>query len=152
MSTFSLTSPAFDDGGPIPEQYGYKRRNVNPPLSIAGVPSAAESLALLVDDPDAMGPAGNVWDHWAVWNVPPETESIPEGWRPVAATEGTNDFDERGYGGPSPPDRPHTYRFRLFALDTTLDLDPSARVADVEAAAADHRLAEAALTGTYDPV
>jgi Raf kinase inhibitor-like YbhB/YbcL family protein len=116
------TSPAFDDGGRIPDRCGYEAENVNPPLEIDGVPDGAASLALVMDDPDAVEPAGRVWDHWIVRNVPPETTTIREGRPPSEAAEGTNDYDEVGYGGPNPPDREHRYRFKLFALDTTLDL------------------------------
>ena len=148
---FRLTSPAFDDGGAIPMQYGRSAANVNPPLSIAGVPTKATSLALIVDDPDAVGPAGKVWLHWLVWNVPPETTEIPEGWEPTAAVEGTNDFGETGYGGPAPPDDTHTYRFKCYALDAMLDLPSSASKRDVGAAMAGHVLAQTQLTGTYSP-
>jgi Raf kinase inhibitor-like YbhB/YbcL family protein len=135
MGDLELASPAFDHGERIPEEYGYTERNVNPPLEIDGVPDDAESLALIVDDPDAREPAGKVWDHWLVWNVPPETASIPEDWEPTDATEGTNDYGDHGYGGPNPPDREHTYRFRLFALDTTLEHGSDADAADIESAA-----------------
>jgi hypothetical protein len=146
-----LSSPAFEDGGPIPDRYGYTASNVNPPLTVEGVPEAAVSLALIVDDPDAMEPAGKVWDHWVVWNVPPDVEEIPEGWSVAGATEGRNDYGESGYGGPNPPDREHTYRFRLYALDEPLSLSASATKADLRAAMEGHVLAEAELTGTYAP-
>jgi len=147
----SLTSPAFEDGGSIPREYGRGARNVNPPLTIRNVPAAAASLTLVVDDPDAVEPAGHVWLHWLVWNVSPARTAIPEGWEPTDAVEGVNDFGERGYDGPAPPDRPHTYRFRLFALETTLDLGPSASERDVEAAMEGAVLARATLRGTYAP-
>jgi len=149
----SLTSPAFDDGEPIPREYGYTERNVSPPLAVAGVPEAAVSLALLVDDPDAVAPAGKVWDHWVVWNVDPATTAIPEGWDPAAsgAVEGRNDYGGRGYGGPNPPDREHTYRFELYALGTTLDLPRDSTADDVRTAAEGSVLERATLTGTYAP-
>jgi Raf kinase inhibitor-like YbhB/YbcL family protein len=152
MSELALSSPAFDDGERIPEQYGHDAADVSPPLTVSGVPDEAISLALVMDDPDAVEPAGKVWDHWVVWNVPPDAE-LPEGWDPEAdgATEGTNDFGERGYGGPAPPDREHTYRFRLFALDTTLDLPASADKEDLKVAMSGHVIAEAKLEGTYAP-
>ncbi|MFB6079745.1 MAG: YbhB/YbcL family Raf kinase inhibitor-like protein [Haloferacaceae archaeon] len=152
MTALELSSPAFDDGEPIPEKHGHDAANVSPPLSVSGVPDDAETLALVVDDPDARDPAGTVWDHWIVWNVPPDA-SIPEGWDPTAdgAVEGTNDFGERGYGGPAPPDREHTYRFGLYALDATLDLPPTADADDLRDAMAGHVLAEATLEGTYAP-
>lgn len=149
--TIRLTSSAFESGESIPTEYGYRERNVNPPLDVAGVPDEAKSLALVVDDPDAMEPAGKVWDHWVVWNVPPETTTIPRDWSPADGLEGRNDYGEQGYGGPNPPDREHTYQFRLLALDTSLDLDAGATKADLEDAMAGHVLAEALLEGTYAP-
>ncbi|MFB1066588.1 YbhB/YbcL family Raf kinase inhibitor-like protein [Natrinema sp. H-ect4] len=149
MEEFTLESPAFDHGDRIPEEYGYTKDNVNPPLEIDGVPDDAEALALVVDDPDAKEPAGKVWDHWVVWNVSPETETIPEDWRPDEATVGTNDWEERDYGGPNPPDREHTYRFKLFALDTTLELGPDTGADDLESAMDGHVLERTRLEGTY---
>jgi Raf kinase inhibitor-like YbhB/YbcL family protein len=148
-----LTSVEFGDGGPIPRRYGYEEENVNPPLVVEGVPKDAESLALVVDDPDAVEPAGKVWDHWTVWNIPPETTSIPEAWDPTkaGAREGRNDYDEIGYGGPNPPDREHTYRFVLYALDTDFDLRPGAPKEELEETIAGHVVGEAHLRGTYHP-
>jgi hypothetical protein len=148
-----LSSPAFDDGDPIPRSHGYREGNVSPPLALSGVPDAAESLVLVVDDPDAVGPAGTVWDHWLVWNVDPGHTRLPEGWDPASAgaVEGTNDFGEVGYGGPSPPEGEHTYRFRAYALDARLDLDSSADKATLVSAMQDHVLDDAELTGTYAP-
>ncbi|MFB6093826.1 MAG: YbhB/YbcL family Raf kinase inhibitor-like protein [Halanaeroarchaeum sp.] len=151
MPSLSLDSPAFEDGGPIPAEYGRTERDVNPPLRIAGVAPDAETLALVMDDPDAVEPAGKVWDHWVVWNVPAETEAVPEDWDATDATEGRTDYGETGYGGPNPPDGRHTYRFRLYALDVTLDLPPNATTADLEDAMDGHVLAEAHLEGTYAP-
>jgi Raf kinase inhibitor-like YbhB/YbcL family protein len=148
-----LTSDAFADGEPIPERYGYLVENVNPPLSIEDPPGDAETLAVVVDDPDAMEPAGKVWDHWIVWNIPADTTEISADFDPttVGATEGTNDYGEVGYGGPNPPDREHTYRFVAYALDTSPDLDRGATKAELEDAMEGHALAEARLTGTYAP-
>ncbi|MFC7155322.1 YbhB/YbcL family Raf kinase inhibitor-like protein [Halomarina halobia] len=151
MTELTLTSPAFEDGGRIPDQYGYREENVNPPLTVEGVPADAESLVLVMDDPDAMEPAGKVWDHWIVWNVPPDVTSIPEDWRATEAVEGRNDYDEVGYGGPNPPDGEHIYRFDCYALDTTLDLPAGSRKTDVEAAIEGHVLARTRLTGRYAP-
>ncbi|MFQ3319044.1 MAG: Raf kinase inhibitor-like YbhB/YbcL family protein [Natronomonas sp.] len=149
----SLTSPAFSDGDPISEEYGYTERNVNPPLEIEGVPSDAESLALIMDDPDAIEPAGKIWEHWLVWNIDPGRERIPEGWNPesAGAEAGENDFGEQAYGGPNPPDREHTYRFELYALDTELDLPSSTTANDLRDAVEDHVIAEDDLHGTYTP-
>lgn len=149
MGDLTLTSPAFEDGEQIPEKYGYEAENVNPPLEIENVPDGAESMALVVDDPDAVEPAGKVWDHWIVWNIPPETTRIPEDWNPQDATEGTNDYGDTGYGGPNPPDREHRYRFKLFALDTKLDL-PTGTDAEALGSAVDGSVIEQTqLDGTY---
>jgi Raf kinase inhibitor-like YbhB/YbcL family protein len=149
--TLQLQSPAFEDGTRIPTQYGYTEANVNPPLEIGGVPDEAESLALVVDDPDAMEPAGKIWDHWVVWNIDPDRERIPEDWDPDDATEGRTDYGETSYGGPNPPDREHTYRFRLIALDITLALEPGATKDELESALRSHVIEDSVLEGTYPP-
>jgi Raf kinase inhibitor-like YbhB/YbcL family protein len=151
MADLTITSPAFGDGEPIPDRYGYTEANVNPPLSLGGVPEAAESLVLIVGDPDAREPAGKVWDHWLVWDGDPDREKIPEDWSPESATEGQNDYGEQGYGGPNPPDREHTYRFRLYALDATVGLSPTATKDDLVDAMTGHVLEKARLDGTYAP-
>ncbi|MFB6150841.1 MAG: YbhB/YbcL family Raf kinase inhibitor-like protein [Haloarculaceae archaeon] len=146
-----LTSPAFGDGERIPEKYGHDAENVNPPLSISGVPSDASSLVLIVDDPDAVEPAGEVWLHWLVWNIPASRTEIPEGWNPSEAVQGKNDFGNRRYGGPAPPDEAHTYRFKLYALDATLDLPASAGKREVGRAMEGQVVAQTQLEGTYAP-
>lgn len=153
MTDLTLSSPAFGDGEPIPRRYGYTEANANPPLVVDGVPGEAASLAIIMDDPDAVEPAGKIWDHWLVWNVGPEVTELPEDWNAAeaGAVEGQNDFGEHGYGGPNPPDREHTYRVRLYALDTTLDLGRSATKDDIEDAMAGHVLDRALLEGTYAP-
>mgnify|MGYP001079358066 CR=1 FL=1 len=148
----SLTSPAFRNGESIAEKYGYTRQNVNPPLQIEGVPSNTKSLVLVMDDPDALVPAGKVWDHWLVWNISPTVHNIPEGWYPIDAIEGTTDFGKTGYGGPNPPDKKHTYRFKLYALDTRLELPSSSTKREVGKAMNHHILAQIQLEGTYTPV
>jgi Raf kinase inhibitor-like YbhB/YbcL family protein len=151
MASLEFSSPAFEDGASIPREYGYTADDVNPPLEIDDVPEEATSLALIVDDPDALDPAGKIWDHWVVWNIDPARGSIPADWPAEGAVEGQNDYGTRGYGGPNPPDGEHTYRFRLFALDASLDLDPGATKDDLETAMDGHVLAEATLRGTYAP-
>jgi Raf kinase inhibitor-like YbhB/YbcL family protein len=151
MTALRLRSPAFANGDRIPDRYGYTAENVNPPLEIDGVPEEAESLALVMDDPDAVEPAGTVWDHWVVWNVDPTTSRIPENWDAGTAVEGRNDYGEHGYGGPNPPDREHTYRFRLYALDRALDLESGATKDQLETAMDGAVIAQAQLEGTYTP-
>ncbi len=151
MSGLKLESPVFEHREKIPRRYGYKNENINPPLNIKGVPEDTISLALIMDDPDAMKPAGKVWDHWIIWNIPPEIKKIKEGIVPEGALEGKNDYGEPGYGGPNPPDREHTYMFELYALDKELELPEGATKKDVKHALKDHILDKAVLKGTYAP-
>lgn len=145
----TLKSGAFADGGEIPEKYGYKRDNVSPPLEISSVPADARSLVLIMDDPDAQRVAGRVWVHWVVWNMPAETRAIEEGESP--GIEGKTDFGTVGYGGPAPPDRPHVYVFKLYALDAMLDLPEGSTKEQVEAAMRGHVIAQTQLKGRYAP-
>lgn len=135
----------------MPKKYGRDNRNVNPPLTIEHLPAKVSSLVLILDDPDAVEPTGKVWLHWLVWNVPPSRTEVPENWQPENAVEGTNDFGNRGYDGPAPPDESHTYRFKLYALDTSLDLLSTADKQLVGEAMRNHRLSQTQLTGTFEP-
>jgi len=146
-----LSSPAFENGEPIPDRHGYTAANVNPPLRWSGVPDEAESLALVVDDPDAVEPAGKVWDHWVVWNIDPDRREIPVDWDAEDAVVGQNDYGEPGYGGPNPPDGTHTYEFRLYALDDRLTLSPGATKAQLEETMSGHTIDRAELMGTFSP-
>ena len=145
MGNLKLTSSAFSDGDEIPRECGYKNGNKEPPLTVSGTPDGTKSLALIMDDPDAMGAVGKVWVHWVAWNIEPTTELEN------LTTEGMTDFDEVGYGGPAPPDKRHTYVFKLYALDGILDLSSESTKADVEKAMEGHSLEQATLTGTYAP-
>jgi Raf kinase inhibitor-like YbhB/YbcL family protein len=145
-----LSSPEFEDGGDIPEKYGYTKQNVNPSLRIEDVPDEAESLVLIVDDPDAVEPAGKIWDHWIMFNIDPDIDDIGEGETP--GTEGKNDYGEIGYGGPNPPNRPHTYVFRIYALDQELRLGEGDSRPEVETAMRDHVIDKDTLDGVYSPV
>jgi len=147
----SLSSPAFDDGERIPDEFGRRGENVNPALEIDGVPEDAKSLLLVVDDPDAVEPTGKIWVHWLVWKIPPQTEMIPRALDPSEAVEGENDSGEVGYGGPNPPKDPHMYRFKLYALDTELRLPRGASAEDVSDAMSGHVIAQTQLTGTFAP-
>ena len=145
MGNLQLTSSAFSYGDEIPRQFGYKNGNEEPPLTINGIPEGTKSLALIMDDPDAMGAVGKVWVHWVVWNINPDTKRFND------ALEGMTDFGEVGYGGPAPPDKRHTYVFKLYALDTKLDLSNESTKADLEKAMEGHIIEQASLTGTYAP-
>ena len=148
MGDLKLTSSAFSHGSEIPRKYGYKNGNREPPLTMNGVPEGTKSLALIMDDPDAMGAVGKVWVHWVMWNIDPtNTELFVEN----LTTEGMTDFGEVGYGGPAPPDKRHTYVFKLYALDCELDLSNESTKADVEKAMEDHIIEQTQLTGTYAP-
>ena len=141
-----IISSAFEQGQSVLPQYTCDGENVNPPLSISDVPENAQSLVLISDDPDA--PAG-VWVHWIVWNIDPKTTEIAENSIPSGAVEGTTSFGKTEYGGPCPPSGEHRYFFRLYALDTKLDLDSSADKAKIEAAMQGHILEQAELMGLY---
>lgn len=119
---------------------------MNPELKINGTPNEAKSLVLIVDDPDA--PHG-LFTHWILWNIDPKTTNIGENSAPVGGIQGTNDFGKRNYGGPCPPSGTHRYFFKIFALDTKLDLKPSARRAELDAAMRGHALAQGELMGRY---
>lgn len=143
----SLTSSAFESGGNIPDKYTCLGENVNPPLNVSGVPQEAQSLVLIVDDPDA--PAGT-WDHWLLFNVDPTVTKVEENSVPSSALLGTTSFGDRKYGGPCPPPGPpHHYNFKLYALDAKLALNAGASKAEVEKAMADHILAQTQLTGLF---
>ncbi|HXG14377.1 MAG TPA: YbhB/YbcL family Raf kinase inhibitor-like protein [Candidatus Nitrosotenuis sp.] len=146
-----LESPAFKDGGEIPKKYGYKNDNISPPLKIRDVPSDAKSLVLIMDDPDAMGAVGKLWVHWLVWNIDPKTSEIAESSVPQGAIEGTTDFGAIGYGGPAPPDKRHTYIFKLYALNSKISLQKGANKKQLEDAMRDHIIAQTSLRGTFAP-
>ena len=136
----SLASPAFTDNGEIPAKYGCSGggQAVSPPLTIGGVPAAAKSLALIVDDPDA---PGGTFTHWLVWNIAPSTTSIAEGLPPAGASEGKNGYGKTGWGSPCPPSGEHHYIFVLYALDA-----PQIAGADE---IPKHAVAQAKLIGRY---
>jgi len=151
MGDFILESEAFDNGGEIPRKYGYKNGNQSPPLKISGVPENTSSLALIMDDPDAMGAVGKVWVHWVLWNIEPSTIELKENSIPPDCLEGETDFGEIGYGGPAPPDKEHTYIFKLYALDQKLNADKSSTKKQIEKAMNNHIIAETRLEGRYSP-
>ena len=157
MGNLKLTSSAFSDGGEIPREYGYKNGNREPQLTIGGTPEGTKSLALIMDDPDAMGAVGKVWVHWVLWNIDHDTTDLTESLRVQRAYQrdtmgfGMTDFGEVGYGGPAPPDKRHTYVFKLYALDSKLVLTTESTKADVEKAMEGHIIEQTQLTGTYAP-
>lgn len=140
-----IKSSAFENNTPIPRKYTCDGEDVNPPLAFDGVPRAASSLALVVDDPDA--PSGP-WTHWVVWDIPATTSTIATGQDP-AGVVGENSWHRNAYGGPCPPRGEHRYRFTLYALDTTMELAPDAGPGELGRAMKGHVLATAQLVGRY---
>lgn len=141
-----ISSPAFENGGKIPKEYACDGKNVNPPLKIENAPSNAKSLALVFDDIDA--PKGT-YVHWIVWNIDPGLKEMRENSVPEGGVQGINDFKKRNYGGPCPPGRAHKYVFRIYALDTLLNLNPNGSKKDLEKAMEGHIISRAQLTGQY---
>ena len=145
MKQLTVTSPAFEQNQPIPEKYTCNGKDINPPLNIEGIPDDARSLALILDDPDAVG---GTYDHWVVWNIPSAANKIAED--SVPGVEGLNSGGERGYSGPCPPrGKPHRYIFRIAALDSLLELDAGSTKRDLERAMQGHIIAEGRLTGIF---
>ena len=145
MSEFSITSSDFEEGEEIPKRCGYKHGNEQPGIGITNPPEDTRCLALIMDDPDAMGAVGKVWVHWLCYFKNPR-ELLPDN-----EIKGKNDFGELGYGGPAPPDKPHTYVFKLYALNTQLDLKEGFSKQELEESMYDHILEIANLTGTFAP-
>ncbi len=140
-----LSSGAFTNNSKIPAKYTCDGENVSPPLEISEVPVNTKSIVLIVDDPDA--PVGD-WVHWLVWNISASVTVI-EGALPEGAIQGKNDFGNNSYGGPCPPGGTHRYQFKLYALDTTLNLPEETRKGQLEKAMEGHVLDKATLTGLY---
>lgn len=141
-----LTSPEFNDNGILPDKYGCRGTDGNPPLIISEVPTAAKSLALILSDPDA--PSGN-FIHWVIFNINPKTAAIAKNSVPTGALVGQNTVGQNSYFSPCPPSGIHRYVFNLYALDIILNLDDSATAAQVQAAAAGHILEQTQLIGNY---
>jgi Raf kinase inhibitor-like YbhB/YbcL family protein len=151
--SLTLTSSAFPHNGAIPQQYTCEGKDLSPPLAWSGVPAAAKSLALIVDDPDAPDPAAPklTWVHWVLYNIPASASGVPEAVKqlPPGTREGLNDWQRTGYGGPCPPIGRHRYFHKLYALDTALPDLGKANKAKLEGTMKGHILAQAELVGTY---
>jgi len=141
-----ISSPAFENNGHIPGKYSCDGTNVNPPLRIENVPKGAKSLALVFDDIDA--PRGT-YVHWILWNMDPGIKEIEEKSVPEGSVQGLNDFKKNHYGGPCPPRRAHRYLFKVYVLDSRLNLDSNSTKNDLEKAMQGHVIGEAQLTGVY---
>lgn len=141
-----LTSPSFTNGASIPAKFTCQGEDINPELDIANVPPDAQSLVLIVDDPDS--PGGD-FVHWMLWNIPPDVMKIKENFLPVRATQGQNSGGENEYMGPCPGTGCHHYVFHLYALDSTLDIQPNISRDELDRHIAKHKIDYAELIGMY---
>jgi Raf kinase inhibitor-like YbhB/YbcL family protein len=146
-----VKSTAFEEGGMIPKRYACDGTDISPPLAWNGVPEATKSIALICDDRDA--PRGT-WVHWVLFNLPPATNDLPENVPPQkrlgnGAIHGINDFRKIGYGGPCPPSGTHRYYFKIYALDTEINLKPGITKKKLLKTMKGHILAEGQLMGKY---
>lgn len=152
VQVFELSSSAFKDESSIPKRYTCDGQDVSPPLSWGGPPGGTKTFCLICDDPDA--PAGT-WAHWVIYDIPSGTRGLPEDVPKErrlknGSKQGTNDFGRIGYGGPCPPrGGPHRYFFKLYALDTVLDLPRGETKSDLETAMEGHDLGFTKLVGFY---
>lgn len=149
--SIDVASSAFEEGGAIPTRYTCDGMDVSPPLSWGSVPGGTRSLALIADDPDA---PGGTFVHWVLYNLPPDTRQLPEDvpnreTLPSGAAQGVNGAGRVGYMGPCPPGGTHRYFFKVYALDTGLDLGAGATREDLVSVIDGHVLAEGQLMGTY---
>lgn len=145
-----ITSSEFKNGELIPSVCTCDGENAPPSLVFSEVPDAAKSLALIMEDPDvpkSLRPDG-MFDHWIVWNIPPETKYFSEGM----GTTGKNTRGNNAYTGPCPPDREHRYFFKLYALDTLLKLDWDTTKSELLSAMKNHIVEEVELVGRYERV
>ena len=147
-----ITTRAFVPGGKIPGKYTCDGLDVSPPLAWTSVPEGTKTFALICDDPDA--PMGT-WVHWVLFNLPADIQELPENIPPErelesGAKQGMNDFRKIGYGGPCPPGGTHRYYFKIYALDTELDLEVGATKRELLKAMEGHILAEGQLMGRYE--
>lgn len=141
-----LSSPEFRHGESIPSRFTCDGANINPELHIDDVPPGALSLALIMDDPDAVS---GVFVHWLLWNIAVDTAKITEKSVPGGVIEGMTSYNRNGYGGPCPPSGTHRYFFRLYALDSQMELDRTADRYDLDEAMDGHIVAQAELLGLY---
>lgn len=140
----------FKNNAVIPAKYTCDGDNINPLIEMLNVPPEAKCLVFIIDDPDAT--VGGVWDHWVLFNIDPKTHYIPEDSLPSGAVKGKNSFGKLNYGGPCPPrgNAAHHYRFKLYVLDSILNLQEGATKADVEREMGNHILSQTTLTGLYE--
>lgn len=150
--TIAVSSVAFQNGGSIPDKYTCHGDDVSPPIEWSGVPDGVKSFAIIVDDLDA--PGGD-FVHWVVYNLPPDLVMLPEGVKyntdpAIGGLQGENDFKGQGYNGPCPPrGKEHRYFFKLYALDTMLDLEAGVTKDELLNSIEGHIVAYGELEGKY---
>ena len=138
-----LSCTAFKENEFIPARYTCEGKDISPALNIDHIPEKTQSLAIIMDDPDA--PAGT-WVHWVLWNIP-VTHHLKENTR--AGIAGINDFGKNSYGGPCPPKGTHRYFFKVYALDCILNLPPGIGKSQLEKAMSEHIIGFGELIGLY---
>ncbi len=146
-SFMTFESSAFLNNDFIPADYTCDGTNKMPELSWGGIPEDTSSIAIVVDDPDALG---GDWVHFLIWNIPETVNSINETDIPPSSTMGTTSFGKSSWSGPCPPNGTHHYNFKLYALDSQLSLDSTAVKSDLVSAIEGHVLGETSLTGLYE--
>ncbi len=151
MVNFQLLSTSFEHKNPIPAKHSCKGSDISPQLSWNGFPAETLSFALIMDDPDA--PSGT-WVHWVYFNIPPTTTQLAENFPrdrelPDGSRNGKNSWGKTGYNGPCPPTGTHRYFFKLYALDTKLNLDSNTEKTQLLKSIQGHILAMAELMGTF---
>jgi Raf kinase inhibitor-like YbhB/YbcL family protein len=144
MEKLIISSPVFTNNNFIPEKYSCDGDGINPPIFIEKVPERTESLALIMDDPDA---ASGTFVHWIIWNIDPALSQIAED--SVPGVEGLNSGGRKGYTGPCPPSSKHRYFFKVFALDSMVSLNANSKKGDLEKAMEGHVLAKGEIMGLY---
>ena len=147
LSTMKIESNSFSPGEKIPSQFTCDGENINPHLAFRDIPEGTKSITLISDDPDA--PRGT-WVHWTMWNIDPSVQEISQRSIPKGGVEGTTSFGKAGYGGPCPHSGMHRYFFKLYALDTMLDLTADTDKEKLEKAMEGHILDRAEIMGTYE--
>jgi len=151
VATIQVRSPAFEEGGMIPQRYACDGEDVSPPLTWESGPEGTKSIALICDDPDA--PSGT-FVHWVLYDLPGDTQELPENMPrstmlPSGAKQGVNGFGMTTYGGPCPPRGTHRYFFKVYALDAMTNLPPGRSKADLLKAIEGHILAQGQIMGMY---
>jgi Raf kinase inhibitor-like YbhB/YbcL family protein len=145
MKELTITSSAFKNNQHIPEKYTCSGEGVNPPITIEGIPKGTKRLALILDDPDAVG---GIFDHWILYNIPSSQNKIAE--NSSVGTQGLNSDQEPKYTPPCPPPgKPHRYTFKVYALDMILNLGENSTKKDLERAMKGHILAIGSLVGIF---